>query len=249
MKKPIRNMLLIALCTGGLIVLLALTAELSTLTTTDLTVVAPDFTTYLCCLAIALPAFFLIAGLVFGVLYFLNRETVRTALHIAAHRISSRIATKNAATIYPCVQQFLFFVLSQNREFLHLPLGKDASCLAPCGYVTAYRSGCVFYRFLLVAPEKPDKDFPVLRQIIQSYIITELQNYGIAGLSAVFQSKAVGTMPTVFLDRLYYDEGMHQIGFDILCIDNENAAMYARNAVMRDAAPKQQELEVTDADF
>lgn len=249
MKQKNHERLLVSLIIGGFVVFIALAVYLYDLPATDLSVIALEFTRYLCCIGIALAAVLPFAGIVALVLMFLDWSAIRTAANLAAHRISFKIAAKNAGAIYPCIQQFLYFVLSQNRDFLHLPLGKDASCLVPAGYAPAYRSGCVFYRFQLIAPEKPEMDMPLLRQIIQSYIVAEIQNHGIAGLPAVFQSKAVGTMPSVFLDRLYYDEGMRFIGFDVLFIDNENAAVYARNAIMRAAARQQPVAEVTDADL
>ncbi len=254
MKKPKNNpegrvLLSVALAVGAFAVLFALVMTVESAATYDPAVIVPLFVSFLSCTGLALVAIVVFAGIIKLLSAFLDWSAIRTAINIAAHRISFKIAANNAGAVYPYIQSFLYFVLSQNREFLHLPLGKDASCLAPAGYSPAYRSGCVFYRFHLIAPEKPDMDIPLLRQIIQSYIVAEAQNYGINGLPPVFQSKAVGTMPSVFLDRLYYDEGMHFIGFDVLYIDNENAAVYARKAIMREAALKQPEAEVTDADL
>lgn len=247
--KPNKKLLLFSLAVGILVALIALTIQLSTLLSNDISFVVPDFVSFLCCTGIALAAVPLFSGIVALLLMFFDWATIRTFLRLVAHRFSARIAAKNAENIYPCLQLFLYHVLSQNREFLHLPLGKDASCLVPAGYAPAYRSGCVFYRFQLIAPEKPEMDISLLRQIIQSYIVAEIQNHGIAGLPAVFQRKSVGTMPSVFVDKFYYDEGMHFIGFELLYVDNENAAIYVRNAIMRDAAPKQPTIEVTDADL
>lgn len=250
MKKPKDYALLkIALILGATAALSALIIEMRATTTFDLTVIVPHFLTILSCTGVTLVAAVLFAGIVMLLIKFLDWSTIRTAVNLAAHRLSFRFAAKNAGNIYPCIQQFLYFVLSQNQEFLHLPLGKDASCLNPVGYSPAYRSGCVFYRFQLIVPDKPEMDIPLLRQIIQSYIVGEIQNHGIAGLPAVFQSISVGTMPSLFLDRIYFDEGMHFLGFDVLFVDNENAAVYARNAVIRNVASKQSPVEVSDVDL
>lgn len=254
MKKPNQKsknhtLLSISLVLGAAAALFALIIEARIMTAFELAVIVPQFISLLACAGITLVAAVLFAGIVRMLFTFLDWSAVRTAINLAVHRLSFKIASKNAGSIYPCIQHFLYFVLSQNREFLRLPLGKDATCLVPAGYVPAYRSGCVFYRFQLIAPEKPEMDISLLRQIIQSYIVAEIHNHGISGLPAVFLSKTIGTMPGLFLDRVYYDEGMRFIGFDVLFIDNENAAVYARNAVMRDAAPKQTAVEVTDADL
>lgn len=112
------------------------------------------------------------------------------------------MAAKNAAQVYPCLQEFLFCILRDNREVLGLSLGKDSSCLIPRGYAPAYRSGCVFYRFQLVTPERPEMSESILRLILQNCIDAELRSHGIAGLPSGFQSAVVGIMPSVFLDRV-----------------------------------------------
>ena len=112
------------------------------------------------------------------------------------------MAAKNAAQVYPCLQEFLFCILRDNREVLGLSLGKDSSCLIPRGYAPAYRSGCVFYRFQLVTPERPEMSESILRLILQNCIDAELRSHGIAGLPSGFQCAVVGIMPSVFLDRV-----------------------------------------------
>lgn len=247
--KPVKKILLIAFAIGGAVALFALAVQMFTLTTNSISFVVPDFISFLCCLGVALAAVPLFGGIIAITLSFLNWQAVRTGLRLAAHRISAKAAAKNASHIYPCLQHFLYHVLSQNREFLRLPLGKDASCLTPCGYAQAYRSGCVFYRFKLVFPELPEMELVLLRLIVQNYITAELMNYGIAGLPSTYQNKGVGVLPSVFVDRIFYDEGQHYLTFDILFVDNPDAAWYVGRAIQYEATPKQPEIEVTDSDL
>lgn len=249
MKTKTRKRLQVSVFIGGAISVIILLGYFTEPTPATLPEIAAEFTRFLCCCGIAFAAALPLAGVAALVLMFLDRSTIRTACVLGAHRLSARVAARNAATIYPCMQYFLFFVLTQNKEILKLPLGKDPSCLTPSGYSPAYRSGCVFYRFQMIAPEKPDMELSMLRQVIQSLLVGEMQNYGIHGLPSVFHSKVIGSMYTVFLDRVYYDEGQHYLGFDVLYIDSEDAAMYARSAVSREAMTQRPEMEVTDADL
>lgn len=249
MKPRNRKLLQISLVVGSFVVLAALSVYLVTRTASELEAIFFEFIYFLCCVGVALIAVAPFAGIVAIMLSFLNWQAVRTGLRLVAHRISAKAAAKNAAYVYPCLQHFLYYVLSQNREFLRLPLGKDASCLVSCGYAPAYRSGCVFYRFKLVSPEPPEIELALLRLIVQNYITSELMNYGIAGLPSSYQNKGVGTFPSVFLDRIFYDEGQHYLTFDILFVDNPDAAWYVGRAIQYEATPKQPEIEVTDSDL
>lgn len=249
MKPRNRKLLQISLVVGGFVALAALSVYLVTRTASELEAILFEFAYFLCCVGVALIAVFPFAGAVLVTLTFLNWQAVRTGLHLAAHRLSAKAAARNASHIYPCLQHFLYHVLGQNREFLRLPLGKDASCLVPCGYAPAYRSGCVFYRFKLVSPEPPEMELVLLRLIVQNYITSELMNYGIAGLPSIYQNKGVGVLPSVFVDRIFYDEGQHYLTFDILFVDNPDAAWYVGRAIQYEATPKQPKIEVTDSDL
>lgn len=191
-------------------------------------------------------AFSVCTGCVLMVMAFLDWDALRTRLHLISNWISQRIAAKNAAAIYPCLQNFLFWVLSQNKEMLRLPLGNDPACLTPGGYAPAYRRRCLFYRFQLVTPDRPELDCDVLRLTIQHYITGELMNYGIVGLASGFQSAKVGMLPSVFLDRVVYDEARHLLSLDVLYVCTPEAADHVLSAIQRTAAPAQPEPTVFD---
>ena len=156
------------------------------------------------------------------------------------------LALKNARVVYPCLQYFLFFVLSQNREFLQIPLGRDASSLTPQGYAPAYRSRCVFYRFQLVMPDKPEMDEKTMRLVLQNYITGELMNYGISGLSSCYLDPKIGRIPSVFIDRVFFDEAAHYLTLDVLYVCTAEAAEYVKKAIHMDSASKQPDRTVYD---
>lgn len=182
----------------------------------------------------------------FATLRFVEKGQVRTRLQLWGNALSAKIQERNTAKIYPCLQQFLYGVFAQNKDMLHLQLGQDASCLAPRGYATVFRSNCMFYRFELLMPQTPEMDIIALRQIIQQYIDAELLHYGIANLSACFNHPMYGSMPTVFLDRMRYDEKAHLLEFTFTYIATPDAAKYVYCARQRDIQKVTPEREVFD---
>lgn len=197
-------------------------------------------------LAISLPCLVLLFWGLWSVLWVLDRPAVKTGAHLLAGFLSRKIALKNARVVYPCLQYFLFFVLSQNREFLQIPLGRDASSLTPQGYAPAYRSRCVFYRFQLVMPDKPEMDEKTMRLVLQNYITGELMNYGISGLSSCYLDPKIGRIPSVFIDRVFFDEAAHYLTLDVLYVCTAEAAEYVKKAIHMDSAPKQPDRTVYD---
>lgn len=151
--------------------------------------------------------------------------------------------------IFPCLQSFLYGILSRNSEFLHLPVGKDAGCLTPRGFSASYRNNCVFYHFDLIAADAPEMDLETLRKILQDYVDKELFNYGIAGLGATYISATEGKFFSVYLDRVSYNAAQHCLSLDVLYVCTDEAARYVHKAAQRETAPTQPEREVFDSDL
>lgn len=177
-----------------------------------------------------------------------SSDEAETMFYRLKNHLCAKIATKNTSAIYPCLQDFLYFVLTQKNGFLKLPLGKDMTCLSPYGHLHTFRKKCVFYRYVLTCPQQPELDCSILRQIIQSYIVEELNNYGAGYLTATYVYGDMG-LPGVFLDRVFYDDTRHCLVFDVLYVCTNSAAEYAVAAYKRDAAPKQPEPEFCDDDL
>ena len=95
-------------------------------------------------------------------------------------------------------------------------------------------------------PQKPDIKNKVLRQLIQSFVNTELINFGIVGLVAYFNSNVYGTIPSVYIDRLEYIEQTKTLNFAVLYICTEEDARYVANAEKRYNAVSLSEKEVFD---
>lgn len=193
----------------------------------------------------------LVAGLIlvitaFGILSFVNKNSVMTKFQLLGIRISERISTKNINSIYPPLLSFFYLVLERNNEFLKLPLGNDYSALIPNGFRPIYRQGCIFYIFQLVMPIKPDYDEKTLKQLIQSYIDSELINYGIAGLKSCFNSRVYGAVPSVYVDRAFYNESQHMLNFAVIYACTEDDVCYIVKAKQRDNGTEQAERTVYD---
>lgn len=250
MKKNLKDLVILCIvlsvCAAIVVVALYLRANPAD----DLTVAMQTLTHDIACVGIGLTLSILIAGMLFPVLFALDTAAVKTAIRLASNRLSARIQAKNAAQIFPCLQVFLFDVLNQNKDTLHLRLGQDASCLTPQGCHTTNRKGCLFYTFSLIVPDAPEMDCATLRQIIQQHIWAELYNYGIAGLHSYYQDHVHGATPTVYLDRVQYDETQHLLRFSVLYIATPEASRYAWDAYQnRDKAKVEIEPEVYDDDI
>lgn len=249
LPEKTKDLLILSLMAAILVIMFAIVSHMRAPAEEDMAVAVGEFVRLLVHIAIGLLAVIPIGGVIAIILSFLNWKEVLSCLSLTANWLSARIAAKNDTIICPCLQQFLFFVFGQNNEFLHLPLGKDVSSLLSLGRAAAFRKNCVFYRFQMVAPEKPEMDCQLLRLIIQNYITAELENYGISGLASYFQCADVGAIPSVFLDRVFYDEAQHHLIFDVLYVCTGDAAKYVRNAIERDAAPERPEREIFDDDL
>lgn len=183
---------------------------------------------------------------VFGLFCFIDKNSVMTKFQILGVKISQKLLSKNTSFIYPPLLSFFYFVLERNNEFLNLPLGKDCSALIPNGYNPIPRQGSVFYIFQLVMPEKPVYDERTLKQLIQSYIDCELANYGISGLKSSFNSCAYGVVPSVYVDRAYYNESQHMINFALIYATTEDDVAYIIKAKQRDNEAVKAERAVYD---
>ncbi|MGM9563215.1 MAG: hypothetical protein ACI3VQ_03940 [Faecousia sp.] len=200
----------------------------------------------LCFTTLCFSAAVAIGCVAYATLRLVERDAIRTRLQLLANWLSMRTQQKYAATVYRCLQLFLYDTLRQNSSTLQLPLGQDASCLVPRGYATQFRSGCLFYRFELVMPQAPDMDITTMRQIIQTHVTAELMNYGIAGLSAWFKHPTYGTIPSVYIDRMRYDEETHLLQIEMLYISTPSSAEYACTAMKRDTHKIEPERAVFD---
>lgn len=244
-----KDQLTFSLVMAGIVLAMVITLFVHDSVNTDPSMVARTFTQVVVCTGVALLALVLFFGIFYLSITFLNWNAVRTALGLAIHHLSERIARKNTAQIYPYLRQFLYDIAARNKEFLKLPIGKDASCLSPGGAVTVYRKNCVFYRFYLITPEKPEMDTDTLRLIFQNYVNSELNNYGIPGLPPCYRNINDQIFPSVFLDRVFYDESHRCLTFEVLFVCTEDAARYVMEAVQREAAPEQPEREIFDDDL
>lgn len=177
---------------------------------------------------------------------FIDKKDVKTKIRLWCIKLSEQIRLKNIKAIYPPLLSFLYFVLERNNEFLNLPLGQDCSALIPNGYNPIYRQGRVFYIFQIVMPEKPAYDEKTLKQLIQSYIDSELINYGIAGLSSYFKSRVYGAVPSIYVDRAYFNEKQHMLNFAVIYACTEDDVNYIANAKQRDIKTAQAERTVYD---
>lgn len=153
-----------------------------------------------------------------------------------------RIALKNAGQIAPALQLFLYCVLRRNQEILQIPVGSDAACLSPNGWRTVYRKRTAYFMFETVLNAPPEQEIPVLTQLLNQFIIAELNNYGIEGLSSFYYTPQK-CYPSVFLDRLTYDEVRKCLIFELLFISSEPALHAYESAVQRNRAQSEPQIE------
>lgn len=155
------------------------------------------------------------------------------------------LAQRNAAQIAPALQSFLYTVLRRNKDSLGIDPGPDCGSLSPNGRAATFRNGAAFYCFELVLPSAPEMDIALIRQLANQFIFAELSNYGIANLPSFFTVSNGKTCPSVYLDRLDYDDVRHILIFELLFVCSGQAANALVMAWERDK-PKaaQQEIEV-----
>lgn len=186
------------------------------------------------------------AKLAMGIWHWLDRDSVRAFIKSLVLRFNSWLRGRNAKQIYFRLQDFLYYVLSQNKDFLPLPVGADMSCLTPLGKNYVYRNECVFYRFQLVIPETLNMPVSQLRQLLQHYILSESRNYGIIGLYSTYRDFFQNVWDTVQIDRMWMDEENHILSFEILYVITEKASDYMRHAMEREQASQNSFYEVYD---
>lgn len=158
-----------------------------------------------------------------------------------------QIALKNAGQIAPALQLFLYCVLRRNQEMLQIPVGADVACLAPNGWRVTYRNRSAYYVFEIITDSPPEQDMSVLYKLLNQFIISELNNYGIVGLPSSYHTPH-GFFPAVYLDRLTYDEVCHRLIFEVLFVGSESSFHALEHALQRDRtqSKKQPEPEVFD---
>lgn len=176
----------------------------------------------------------------------LNKDTFETHLRLLALKFSNWRQQKNVSIISPYLQNFFFYVLKKNNEFLHLPLGQDDSVLSLAKAGTVFRDNCIFYQYQLILPEDIEQEANTLRRLIQQFICAEINNYGIPGLHSTYCDNKTGTWLTVYLDRIIVNAEEHWIIFDLLYISSQNALGYVQKAVKRDDVQPTAEPEVFD---
>lgn len=184
-----------------------------------------------------------------GIYYFVkhvNKDVVETHFRLLALRYSNWRQAKNVSTTLPRLQDFFFYVLKKNNEFLHLPLGQDGSVLSVAKAGTVFRDNCIFYQYQLILAEDIEQDVKTLRKLIQQFIYEELRNYGIIGLYSTYLDNKTGSWFTVYLDRIMINADEHLITFDLLYISSRISLEYFQKAVQRDNAQPTVESEVFD---
>ncbi|MGN0361680.1 MAG: hypothetical protein ACI4ET_02455 [Bilifractor sp.] len=180
-------------------------------------------------------------GVAISILHYVSRSEIQTFLHNTALHLEQKLEQKNISSNYAIIQGFLYTVLRRNQEFLNLPIGSDPASLTPNGQSVTFRHGCSFYQYQLILSDKIDITGSELRSILQSYITSELRNYGIIGLYNAYSVNPKLILPSIYLDQVTIDN--HLITFDLLYIASMHAAQYAQMAYHRDnpqpAAPKE----------
>jgi len=184
----------------------------------------------MCFLFVALLLAFLLA-----ILQLTDNKSIKSALRLIAKQITIKSKMKVIQSVYPPLLCFLYGVLKDNNEFLKLPLGKDCSSLLAKGYDPIYVDGCIFYIFQLVMPQKQyDFDESTLKQIVQSYIDSSLLNYGMLNLDAFYNSNSYGMIPTVYVEKIVYNEEQHLLKFAVMYISCEDDVRHYIKSKKRD---------------
>lgn len=184
----------------------------------------------MCFLFVALLLAFLLA-----ILQLTDNKSIKSALRLIAKQITIKSKMKVVQSVYPPLLCFLYGVLKDNNEFLKLPLGKDCSSLLAKGYDPIYVDGCTFYIFQLVMPQKQyDFDESTLKQIIQSYIEAQLLNYGMVNLPSYYNSKSYGMIPSVYIEKVVYNEEQHLLKFAVMYISCEDDVRHYIKSKKRD---------------
>lgn len=184
----------------------------------------------MCFLFVALLLAFLLA-----ILQLTDNKSIKSALRLIAKQITIKSKMKVVNSVYPSLLYFLYDVLQSNNEFLKLPLGKDCSSLLKEGYNPLCVDNCIFYTFQIIMPKKSyDFDDDTLKQIIQSYIEAQLLNYGMVNLPSFYNSKSYGMIPSVYIEKVVYNEEQHMLRFSVLYISCEDDVRHYIKSKKRD---------------
>ena len=164
-----------------------------------------------------------------------DRKSIKSALRLTANFASNKARMKVVNSVYPRLLYFLYDVLQSNNEFLKLPLGKDCSSLLKEGYNPLCVDNCIFYTFQIIMPKKSyDFDEDTLKQIIQSYIEAQLLNYGMVNLPSYYNSKSYGMIPSVYIEKVVYNEEQHLLKFAVMYISCEDDVRHYIKSKKRD---------------
>ena len=164
-----------------------------------------------------------------------DRKSIKSALRLTANFASNKARMKVVNSVYPSLLYFLYDVLQSNNEFLKLPLGKDCSSLLKEGYNPLCIDNCIFYTFQIIMPKKSyDFDDDTLKQIIQSYIEAQLLNYGMVNLPSYYNSKSYGMIPSVYIEKVVYNEEQHLLKFAVMYISCEDDVRHYIKSKKRD---------------
>ncbi len=184
----------------------------------------------MCFLFVALLLAFLLA-----ILQLTDNKSIKSALSLIAKQITIKSKMKVVQSVYPPLLCFLYGVLKDNNEFLKLPLGKDCSSLLKEGYNPLCVDNCIFYTFQIIMPKKSyDFDEDTLKQIIQSYIEAQLLNYGMVNLPSYYNSKSYGMIPSVYIEKVVYNEEQHLLKFAVMYISCEDDVRHYIKSKKRD---------------
>ena len=179
---------------------------------------------FISCIGTLLFAIF--TKLIISIWHWLDHDAIQNRLRIWSYRLCEWCRSRNSKTIYPRLQNFIFYVMNKNKEQFPLPVGNDISCLTPYGMMYTYRHSCVFYRFQLVVPDTPDLPVTHLKRLLQHYITTESRNYGIVGLYNTYEDFRHNVWDSIYVDQMALDEENHILSFDILYVSSEKASNY-----------------------
>lgn len=184
----------------------------------------------MCFLFVALLLAFLLA-----ILQLTDNKSIKSALRLIAKQITIKSKMKVVNSVYPSLLYFLYDVLQSNNEFLKLPLGKDCSSLLKEGYNPLCVDNCIFYTFQIIMPKKSyDFDEDTLKQIIQSYIEAQLLNYGMVNLPSYYNSKSYGMIPSVYIEKVVYNEEQQLLKFAVMYISCEDDVRHYIKSKKRD---------------
>lgn len=160
--------------------------------------------------------------------------TLETHFDLFMFNRRKALAQKNAAQIAPALQYLLYIILRRCKAVLGIDPGFDCGSLSPNGRAVTYRNKALYYVLELVMSMPPEQDIGTLKQLLNQFIFAEINNYGIANLPSCFTTSKGKACPSVYLDRLTYDEVRHTLIFELLFVCSDQAAAALERAWERD---------------